>query len=243
MASSHATESMSSTDTTKPASLRERLERPPSLVAMVTERLRNAIVSGEFRLGEAVSEDKLASVFGVSRTPVREALTALQLQGLIDIRPQRGSFVFLPSVDEVKALCEFRMIMEGRAMALSLARNRERTLDAMKRAHAAMQEALARGDLASLTRSDAELHDAFFENCGNQYLAQAYAHMSGRISTLRTHLSSRQQSIAENSMDEHREILEALALSDLGRAENLLSVHISRMSDRYRQALDSKALP
>ncbi|MDB5779374.1 MAG: GntR family transcriptional regulator [Polaromonas sp.] len=223
--------------------INERLTRPPSLVAMVTDRLRRSIIDGEYRLGESVSEDKLASAFGVSRTPVREALTALQLQGLINIQPQRGSFVFLPSEEEVHALCEFRMIMEGRAMALSLARNKDRTLAQLREANTLMEDAIARNDPLALTHGDTDLHNALFDNCGNQYLAQAYALMSGRIATLRTHLSSQQQTVGRNSIEEHRDILEAFSAGDLGRAENLLSVHIFRMRERYTQALAAKTLP
>jgi DNA-binding GntR family transcriptional regulator len=66
-----------------------------SLTARVTDRLRRAILDGELELGDALSEDKLATTLGVSRSPVREAFTALESQGL-SIRPQRGSYVFLP---------------------------------------------------------------------------------------------------------------------------------------------------
>src|SRR6516225_7113406 len=79
-----------------------------SLTERVTERLRQAILDGEVELGDVLSEDKLATILGVSRSPVREAFAILEQQGLIDVRPQRGSFVFLPSPEDTQNLCEFR---------------------------------------------------------------------------------------------------------------------------------------
>ncbi len=72
------------------------LERPLLLTDIVCERVRTAIVQGELKLGEQVSEAQLATWLGVSKTPVRESLLRLKSEGLVDIQPQRGSFVFRP---------------------------------------------------------------------------------------------------------------------------------------------------
>ena len=78
------------------------LSRSPSLASIAAERIRDAIIAGDLKLGEALSEDRLATTLGISRTPVREALTSLQVQGLITIHPQRGSFDFRPTRQDVK---------------------------------------------------------------------------------------------------------------------------------------------
>ena len=70
-----------------------KLDTPKSLSQRVMQRLRQAIIDGEFALGAAISEEMVANSFGVSRTPVREAMGLLQAQGLVVIRPQVGSFV------------------------------------------------------------------------------------------------------------------------------------------------------
>ena len=108
--------------------LAARLPEVPSagpgatLAVQLADRLREAVMRGDFTLGEALSELKLAAAFGVSRTPVREALTTLQREGLIDIRPQSGSFVFLPSEEDVAELAEFRSMVEVQALRLACAR-------------------------------------------------------------------------------------------------------------------------
>jgi len=85
-----------------------KLDTPKSLSQRVMLRLREAIIDGEFELGAVISEEMIARSFGVSRTPVREAMGQLQLQGLVVIRPQVGSFVFTPSAADISALCAFR---------------------------------------------------------------------------------------------------------------------------------------
>ena len=89
-----------------------KLDAPKSLSQRVMQRLRQAIIDGEFALGAAISEEMVANSFGVSRTPVREAMGQLQAQGLVVIRPQVGSFVFTPSADDITALCTFRIALE-----------------------------------------------------------------------------------------------------------------------------------
>jgi DNA-binding GntR family transcriptional regulator len=105
-----------------------KIETPKSLATIVAQRLREAIIDGEFALGAMIPEESLATSFGVSRTPVREALNQLQLLGLVSIRPQRGSYVFEASEADIAALCEFRCVMEPRAAELAWAHDREATL-------------------------------------------------------------------------------------------------------------------
>ena len=92
-----------------------KIETPKSLAIQVGQRLREAIIDGQFALGEMIPEETLAATFGVSRTPVREALNQLQSLGLVIVRPQRGSYVFKASEADVAALCQFRCVIEPRA--------------------------------------------------------------------------------------------------------------------------------
>ncbi|RYE82321.1 MAG: GntR family transcriptional regulator, partial [Hyphomicrobiales bacterium] len=144
------------------------------MTARVTERLRRAILDGEVELGDALSEDKLASRLGVSRSPVHEALTALEQEGLIDIRPQRGSFVFLPTREDIENLCEFRRMVEAEALSLAMARKRAETLAAMTIAARKMDEAILADDHYGSANADTEFHLAAIESCANPYLINAY---------------------------------------------------------------------
>jgi DNA-binding GntR family transcriptional regulator len=212
-----------------------------SLGIQVTERIRTAIQDGEFKLGEALSELKLAAALGVSRTPVREALNVLQLQGLIEIRPQAGSFVFMPSEEDVAEICLFRRLMETAALRLSFARRRDETLRQLREAVGAMQRAQDAGDRLGMARGDTAFHQCIAENCGNVYLINAYTLISGRVAALRTYNVVTTDSPRKKAMTEHRAIVTALAKGDLERAEIILDEHVSRMRIVYLAARRNEA--
>jgi DNA-binding GntR family transcriptional regulator len=207
-----------------------------SLTAHVTERIREAIMDGRLALGNALSELKLAAAFNVSRTPVRDALTALQLQGLIDVRPQSGSFVFMPSEEDVAQLAEFRRVMESTALRFCFARRRDETLRQMRLAADAMERARDADDRLGVARADTAFHQAIAENSANEYLVAAYRLMSGRVAALRTHTLMAAGTIRDRSLREHRAVIAAFAKGDLGRAEAILDQHIRRMRLRFHAA-------
>lgn len=207
-----------------------------SLTARVTEQIREAIQNGEFKLGEGLSELKLAAALGVSRTPVREAFNALQLQGLIDIRPQSGSFVFMPTEENVGALCEFRRVMEVTALRLCFEYRREDALQQMRAASDAMELAKQTGDRLAISHADTDFHQAIMNHSNNPYLIEAYKLVSGRVATLRTHNLVGLDTLLNKSISEHRLIIAALSAGKLDRAETILDEHISRMGVGYRAA-------
>lgn len=207
-----------------------------SLTASVTGRIRTAIVEGRLALGEALSELKLAEALGVSRTPVREALTALQQEGLIDVRPQAGSFVFMPSDAELAELAEFRRVIETAALRLGHARRRDDALRQLRAAAAAMDRARDAGDRLGLARGDTAFHQALVEQSANAYLIAAYRLVSGRVAALRTHNLMAGGLARRDSLLEHRAIIAALAKGDLARAEQVLDEHIRQMRSRFSRA-------
>lgn len=212
-----------------------------SLSMQVAERIRVAIQEGEYQLGEALSELKLAAALGVSRTPVREALSVLQLQGLIEIRPQSGSFVFMPSEEDVGELCIFRRVIEVAALRLSFARRRDDTLRQLRAALETMEDAQRSGERLAMARGDTAFHQSIAKNCGNAYLMNAYALSSGRIAALRTHNLSAVAPLRTKAMTEHRSIVAALAKGDLERAERILAEHVFGMRIHYLASQPAEA--
>ncbi|WP_449310235.1 GntR family transcriptional regulator [Pseudochelatococcus sp. B33] len=197
----------------------------------MTERLREAILDGEFELGDALSEDKLATILGVSRSPVREAFTALAQEGLIDIRPQRGSFVFLPTKEDTDNLCEFRKMIECEAMRLAMQRKRDETLAGMKSAATEMDKAMRADDHLGAARADTKFHSTAIENSGNPYLINAYRLAAGKVATLRSHRST--LPTRQTASREHFEIIEHLDAGDMPGALDALGAHILKMAERY----------
>ncbi len=205
-----------------------------SLTTRVTESIRDAIIDGRFALGEALSELKLAAAFKVSRTPVREALNALQLQGLIEIRPQSGSFVFMLSEEDVGELAEFRRVLEVAALRFCFSRRRDETLRQMRTTLEDMERAQDADDRLGVARADTAFHQAIAENSANEYLVGAYRLMSGRVAALRTHNILATDMVRDQAISEHRALIGAFAKGDLERAADILSDHALRMRIRYR---------
>lgn len=202
-----------------------------SLGARVTERLRRAIIDGELELGDALSEDKLATTLGVSRSPVKEAFATLEQQGLIDVRPQRGSFVFLPTREDTENLCEFRKTIEIEAVRLAMSRRRDETLKAMRAAAEDMMAACEAGDNHRSARADDHFHDASLENCGNPYLFNAYQLVSSKVAALRSHRST--LPTRKNASAEHIAIVELLESNRITEGLDMLGTHVLMMAVRY----------
>lgn len=210
----------------------KQLSRPKSLTVRAIEGLREAIVTGQFKLGEPLSENQLASTMGISKTPVREALAQLRIEGLVRIVPQSGTFVFTLSSTEVVKMCELRSILEMAAFDLAYQRNREKFVEALKVIVDEMEKAHQAGDIPKYLHLDTEFHEQFFYDCDNQYLADAYRLIGGKIAALRTHLSSLPQH-TDLSLAEHRQFADAIDHRQLEDAKVILDKHIGRSSETY----------
>jgi DNA-binding GntR family transcriptional regulator len=224
-----------------PSPARFKIDTPKSLAAIVAQRLREAIVDGEFGLGTMIPEESLATSFGVSRTPVREALNLLQLQGLVVIRPQRGSYVFEPSEADIAALCEFRCVVEPHAAELAHRHERDATLAALQSAIDEMESARAARDPVRYGRADTKLHEAFFEHCGNPYLQAAYATAATKIAALRTHLSAPADVLHARGFEQHTELFELFRAGDFAAFGTLMRQHVTGTRDNYVNNLKGRA--
>lgn len=214
-----------------------KFDTPKSLSQKVMLRLRQAIIEGDLKLGAVIAEEMLAQSFGVSRTPIREAMSLLQSQGLVVVRPQVGSFVFTPSAADIAELCAFRIIIEPKAAELAHRHDRDGALTAMKLAIAAMEQALAAKDNVAYGRADTALHDAFFAHCGNHYLVESHQLVAGRVAALRTNLSAPIDVQTPASFDEHCTLLQLFERGEFTAFEKLMTSHITNSGRTYAQSL------
>ena len=177
------------------------------------------------------------TALGVGRTPVREAIIALQRQGLIDVQPQKGSFVFLPSEAGVAELCEFREMMEIQALSLCYSRRKDAALAQMRKANEDMVAAARHNDHLAFDHGDGDFHNALFENCKNNYLTEADELASAQVAALRMRTWD-----LGRALNEHWVIIEAMASDDVPRAKQVLSRHILKMQEVYASAIQSEVL-
>lgn len=219
-----------------------KIESPKSLATIVAKRLREAIIDGEFALGAMIPEETLAASFGVSRTPVREALNQLQQLGLVNVRPQRGSYVFEPTEADIAALCEFRCVMEPRAAELAWSHAKDATLQALGAALADMAAARKKKDAVAYSRADTRLHEAFVDHCGNPYLQAAYATAGAKIATLRTHLSAAADVLKARGFEQHTQLVQLFRAGEFPAFEALMREHVHGTRDNYLASLKSREM-
>lgn len=214
-------------------SVEAKLARPKSLTDLAVERIRAAIVEGRLAFGEQLSEAALALNLGVSKTPVREALLQLKRDGLVDIQPQRGTFVFALAPDELLELTAFRQMIETEALAIAMRRDREALVRALKDNLSRMPK---RGsDPRQVHALDTEFHETIVRASGNRHVADAYALVGHRIEALRYRLPVDNEDV-EHCQQNHRKLVARIAAGDVRRAQALLREHILSTQESYLAA-------
>lgn len=208
-----------------------------SLAEVAAAKIRDAILSGHFRLGENISEDRLVDMLGVSRTPVRDAMALLAREGLVVVRPKRGSFVFETSPEDIKEICDYRELLETQGVRLALRVARAAYLEELHKVVADMQAAVDRGDADAYGSLDTQFHNAAFRHCGNSYLQDANALAAGRIAALRANITAPYEERRAESMIEHRQLAGFAAKGDLAAFDSALKTHIRRTEEVYSKAL------
>lgn len=211
------------------------LQRPRSLRELALEHLRESIVTGKLKMGQALSERSISEELGVSKSPVREALAQLRDEGLITIEPQKGAKVFSLSNEEVTQICDFRQAIEMAAFELALERNPKNLATDMKEVVAKMKQAQKQGRKTTYLSLDTLFHELIFTHCDNAYLAASYSRYVGKIEALRTHLSALPMH-TELSMKEHIQISNAVGKGNKGEIRRLLHRHIDRTRQAYAKS-------
>lgn len=218
-----------------------KIKRPKSLNELVVNELRQAIISGIYGLGEPLSELRIANDLGIGKGPVRRAIVQLQIEGLVRVVPQSGTFVFSLSAGEIIKLNECRLILEEAALRLSVKHNCDKLGKKLSQCYAGMVAAREKNDVQAYLSFDSAFHDAIFSYCENNYLADAYRLVSGKSAALRTHLSAKPQQ-TYLSFEEHRVISQAVIDNNLRLALKTLKTHIGRAPKTYGRDINDIAV-
>jgi DNA-binding GntR family transcriptional regulator len=214
------------------------LERAPSLTDRAADEIRARIVQGVFRLGEPLSEITLANDLGVSKTPVREALLELKRQGLVEVHPQRGTFVFDMNAKDVDKLSEQRAILEIAALRLASAHNAVKLQARWEEIVGDMDVALQAKDAVRYRTLDGDFHLAMFVLSDNPFLLEAYKLIAFRVQALRNRLSL-DSALNKRSFKDHVE-LTAMAVGGMKkRMVALMLSHIGSTRTHYLKELEA----
>lgn len=210
---------------------------PTTTTQRIVDSITSAIVERRLMPGTKLAEQRLADIFAVSRTVVRQALNQLSRDRLVTLEPARGAFVATPSVEEAQQVFELRQMLEGSMMRL-LVRRLSKAQIAELRAHLkAEREAIALNHVAERTRLLAHFHSLLARMTGNQVLEELQSDLLSRSSLISLMYQS-SQSAAESSA-EHEAIVDALEHGEVDVAVQLAQSHIEQVERNLR--LDPRA--
>jgi DNA-binding GntR family transcriptional regulator len=184
--------------------------------------LFDRMIGGKYPADHRLKEESLAAEFGVSRTPVREALRQLAQDGLVQILPRRGARVVGFTVDDVEEIYDIRATLELLALRHALPRLGIQGLKALREA---LVEVSRSEDPEEHQRVDARLHDYFIEASPRRRLASILRQASRLIRRFRD-LGFRDPAIRARALEAHLSLVDALSVRDLAAAEQVLSRHI-----------------
>ena len=213
-----------------------KIIRPQSLTELVVKELRTRIIDGRLKLGEALSENALAAELGMSKTPVREALLQLKLERLVDVLPQRGTYVFRLAPDQVVMISELREILEVAAVAAAIHRNHTLLVTRMSKIFEEMHTAYDAGNTVRYRTLDGEFHKAIIDLSGNPFIGDAYSQVGFRTQALRSRLSD-EAALNRLSFKDHRDMLKLIKAREVSKLQKLIRDHIHQTKQSYLDVL------
>jgi DNA-binding GntR family transcriptional regulator len=204
------------------------------------DEIENAILSNEFGPGARLDETMLANRFGVSRTPVREALMQLNAIGLVDIRPRRGAVVIDPGPHRIYEMFEVMAELEGLAGSLAARRLNEESRDAITAAHQRCEISAGAGDSDSYYYDNEAFHKAIYAASRSEFLEEQCAQLHRRLRPYRR-LQLRVRNRLSTSFSEHSAIVAAIFAGDVEQARSLLRAHVGIQGERFSDLVASMA--
>lgn len=192
---------------------------------VVFKTLRQAILTGELKPGERLMEIHLANKLGVSRTPIREAIRQLELEGLVIMVPRKGAQVASITEKSLTDVLEVRLALEKLAVDLACRRINYEQKERLKETLLAFEALAETDDAGQIARADVAFHDAIFDATGNMRLGQMVNNLAEQMYRYRFEYI-KDRSGHRRLVEEHRLIYDAIISGDVETATKEISVHI-----------------
>lgn len=197
---------------------------------VVLKTIRQAILTGDLKPGERLMEIHLAEKLGVSRTPIREAIRQLELEGLVVMIPRKGATVAHLSSKTTSEVLEVRLALDELSVKLACERITDSEIDELKSANVAFEEAVEAGDTKEITACDIAFHEIILNASKNARLTQIVNNLAEQLYRYRFEYikdSSGWQSL----ISEHRMITDAIVKKDADLAIKAMRVHIKNQEN------------
>ncbi|MEO6321467.1 MAG: GntR family transcriptional regulator [Polaromonas sp.] len=215
-----------------------RATAPAGATQRIVESITAAIVERRLMPGTKLTEQKIADIFDVSRTIVRQALNQLSREHLVILEPARGASVAMPSIQEARQVFEVRAMIEAAMVRHLCSRITDAQIEQLRSHLRDEQEAVKRTDVSGRTRLLADFHVLLARMLGNEVLAQWLTDLLSRSSLISLMYQSSHS--AAHSQDEHAHIVDALEKRDARAAVRLMEHHIANVERNLK--LDPNSL-
>ena len=196
-----------------------------ALYQEVAELLRKKIYNSDLKPGEPIDELALAESFGISRTPLREALKVLHAEGLVTLAPRRGCFVNKLTEQDLDEMFPVMALLEGRCALEAVTKARPADLKRLEDLHARLEKHAANGDVNRYFQCNCVFHEAVQELAGNVWLKKITSELRKFLKLMR----GRQLNLPgrlETSLEEHRRLMDAFRRRLPESAESIMRDHL-----------------
>jgi len=208
---------------------------------IVCELLRDAITNGVLEPGERLMELQLAEEMGVSRTPLREAMRKLELEGYIVMMPRRGTFVANMSIRDINEIFEIRTALESLSSGLAAERITQEELERLQRLMLKISGYVKAGNMEKIVATDIDFHDVLYKAARNNRLMGIISNLRDQLTRFRT-LSMSFPGRLEATLEEHRNMVEAIAQGDVAAAQKAAEMHMEHSEQTLMQAIAEKEM-
>lgn len=215
-----------------------QLDSYQPLREVVCETLRDAIRKGVLKPGERLMEIQLAEELGVSRTPVREAIRKLELEGYVIMMPRRGTYVANLSIRDVNEVFEIRTSLDSLASGLAAERITDEELERLQRLLVAIGGYIEANDMEKIVETDTEFHDLLYQASRNSRLVGIIFNLREQLTRFRSTSMSFPGRL-KATLEEHRRIVEAIAQGDVQEAQAAAEYHMEKSEQTLLSSMEA----
>ncbi|MDP4094770.1 MAG: GntR family transcriptional regulator [Bacillota bacterium] len=210
-----------------------------SLRGRIFNQLQNDIIDGKYQEGDSLIETKLSEEMGVSRTPIREAIRQLELEGLVESIPNKGAIVKGISIQDIEDIYTIRMMIEGLAARWAAEKITEEELAELKEVVDLEEFYTNKNDANHLHKFDSQFHDIIFRASKSKTLMHTLSTFHHYVQKART-ASLASPGRAQKALEEHRAILQAIIERNAEKAEKLTTEHVKNASKNFISLVKNK---
>lgn len=197
----------------------------------IYHELKKKLMSSSISQGERIYEEEIAKEFGVSRTPVREAINRLIAEGFVENRPRKGVFAAEVSKEELIKMLDIRVVLEELSVKMCCLLISEEEIEALKEIYAKYKERLQSGEFGKASELDSEIHKYIAQVSDNKKLIEYIDDIQDFFAYTRTGAVNWTEKKVERSLKDHHELVEAISLRDEERATKLVLRDIQSMRE------------